>query len=390
MAYVKNTWVDREGTTRYHETVDEDGALIFTPDYEKVTEIGTPVNADNMNHIEEGIEEHETRIVNLENKKEKSGLYTGQTIFSLDPIIDEGVHLLDGSVLSVGGIYDSFITDYITNLYTNYPQRFCTEAEWQQSVTTYGVCGKYVYTEGVSVRLPKVTGHVEGTIDASALGDIVEAGLPNITGSFLGESSAETGAFYKNGEIQAGNTAVGSSVDDQIILFDASRSNPIYKDGVNTVQTQSILGYMYIVVATTTKTQTEVDIDNIATDLNGKADVDLSNCTKPYIIESYDDGQNWYDLYSDGTALEGGYVEVASNTFNYPITFLLNYIEEPIVVTTVAMKASYSSNTGNAQINSVMMRAGTISNISATEFQIAYIDSSLSKRNMWIARGKTR
>lgn len=67
MAYVKNTWVDREGQTRYHETIDDDGALIFTPDYEKVTEIGTPVNADNMNHIEEGIEDHENRITVLEN-----------------------------------------------------------------------------------------------------------------------------------------------------------------------------------------------------------------------------------------------------------------------------------------------------------------------------------
>ena len=56
MAYVKNNWVDREGTTRYFETVDSDGAKIFTPDYTQVTEMGTPVNADNMNHIEEGIE----------------------------------------------------------------------------------------------------------------------------------------------------------------------------------------------------------------------------------------------------------------------------------------------------------------------------------------------
>ena len=66
MAYIKNTWADREGQTRYHETIDDDGALIFTPDYEKVTEMGTPVNADNMNHIEEGIEDHENRITVLE------------------------------------------------------------------------------------------------------------------------------------------------------------------------------------------------------------------------------------------------------------------------------------------------------------------------------------
>lgn len=66
MAYIKNNWVDREGQTRYFETVDDDGALIFTPDYTQVTELGTPVNADNMNHIEEGIEDHENRITVLE------------------------------------------------------------------------------------------------------------------------------------------------------------------------------------------------------------------------------------------------------------------------------------------------------------------------------------
>lgn len=54
MTYVKNTWVDQEGQVRYTETTD-DGYKIFTPNFEEVTEIGTPVNAANMNHIEDGI-----------------------------------------------------------------------------------------------------------------------------------------------------------------------------------------------------------------------------------------------------------------------------------------------------------------------------------------------
>lgn len=56
MAYIKNTWVDQEGQVRYTETTDGD-YKIFTANYEEVTELGTPVNADNMNHIEDGIEE---------------------------------------------------------------------------------------------------------------------------------------------------------------------------------------------------------------------------------------------------------------------------------------------------------------------------------------------
>ena len=41
--------------------------------------------------------------------------------------------------------------------------------------------------------------------------------------------------------------------------------------------TTSLEGYYYIVVATSSKTDIQVDIDEIATDLNGKADVDLTN-----------------------------------------------------------------------------------------------------------------
>ena len=64
MAYVKNTWVDQAGQVRYTETED-DGYKIFTANYEEVTEIGTPVNATNMNHIEDGIGACDTAITSL-------------------------------------------------------------------------------------------------------------------------------------------------------------------------------------------------------------------------------------------------------------------------------------------------------------------------------------
>ena len=55
-------------------------------------------------------------------------------------------------------------------------------------------------------------------------------------------------------------------------------NNSIYGKS-NTVQPQTIKGYYYIVIATSTKTDIQVDIDEIATDLNGKADTDLTNIT---------------------------------------------------------------------------------------------------------------
>ena len=154
------------------------------------------------------------------------------------------------------------------------------EANWQQSVTDYGVCGKFVYDSvNNTVRLPKITGIVEGTTDASALGDLVEAGLPNITGS-LGEIACRnrisTGAFNASGI--AWNYASNSAGNGMNATFDASRSSSIYGNS-STVQPQTIKAFYYIVIANSTKTEIQVDIDEIATDLNGKADVDLTNTT---------------------------------------------------------------------------------------------------------------
>ena len=109
MAYVKNNWVDREGVTRYFETIDNDGALIFTPDYTQITEIGTPVNADNMNHIEEGIEDHETRISILE--KGGIGLPIGSIFQAIRTDIPENCLRLDGTEYSSG--FADFVSNFL-------------------------------------------------------------------------------------------------------------------------------------------------------------------------------------------------------------------------------------------------------------------------------------
>lgn len=207
----------------------------------------------------------------------------GEIIEAALPLTDAGLHLLDGSLILGGGIYDEFV-QYIAGLVSTYPACFTTEAAWQQSVTNYGVCGKFVYNSvNNTVRLPKITGIVEGTTDLSALGDLVEAGCPNITG----KTTLNVAQFTTSG-ISGGSGAIkqtfktsynwaGSNrFDGAEIEIDASRSSSIYGNST-TVQPQTIKVLYYIVVAASIKTDVEVDIDNIATDLNGKADVDLSN-----------------------------------------------------------------------------------------------------------------
>lgn len=79
----------------------------------------------------------------------------GELVYSLIPLSSPDLHVLDGALLSAGGAYDGVITA-VAAVKTAHPSLFCTEAEWQASVTKTGICGKFVYTAGVSLRLPKM------------------------------------------------------------------------------------------------------------------------------------------------------------------------------------------------------------------------------------------
>lgn len=323
MAYVKNIWVDQdvERPKTYEVTNNQDGSITLTDSFGLVTELGTPVNETNMNHIEDGIDGCAIRKHNLTETfnlgewvlggtGDDEGIYKslvannvgnaisddtkwekvemggnsrniGEIVASTIPLTDAGLHLLDGALLQYGS-YQAFI-DYIADLYDsgNYTAIFDTEANWQSAVAQYGVCGKFVYDSvNNTVRLPKITGFTEGTIDPTVLGDLVEAGLPNITGTLVefghGVHSADTDGAFRTTYVSGAGSASGSGLSYKDTTFDASRSSSIYGNSL-TVQPQAIKVLYYIVVATLTKTDIEVDIDEIATDLNGKADVDLTN-----------------------------------------------------------------------------------------------------------------
>ena len=201
----------------------------------------------------------------------------GEIVSSTIPLTDAGLHLLDGALISGSGSYADFVT-YIASIYNLSLNYFCSEADWQASVSTYGSCGKFVYDSvNNTVRLPKINNILQATTDVTKLGDLVEAGLPNITGTFRGINYGDaSGAFT----LQSSNYGYANfnahNGDVTKWTFNASRSSSIYGNS-NTVQPQTIKVLYYIVIATSTKTAIQVDIDEIATDLNGKADVDLSN-----------------------------------------------------------------------------------------------------------------
>lgn len=236
----------------------------------------------------------------------------GEIVQSTIPQTDAGLHLLDGSLLQYGS-YASFI-DHIASIYDSgdYPSLFTTEADWQASVTTYGACPRFVY-DSVSntVRIPKRNTEHGNLIKSYKSGSnwyrVYEDGWCE-QGGFVATTVNAVQSYTANLHIAYTdtsffftrstnwtttiNTSLNSSLDNgfqskttQSVTFRQHESSLDagvywYASGyvdVSGYQYSPI--YEYLVIATSTKTSIEVDIDEIATDLNGKADVDLTNVT---------------------------------------------------------------------------------------------------------------
>lgn len=148
----------------------------------------------------------------------------GEIVISTVPLVDAGLHLADGALISGSGSYADFVTDMAGLVSTN-PDLFETESNWQSSVSTYGVCGKYVYDSvNNTIRLPKLIGFIEGTTDATTLGDLIQAGLPNITSTFgcdYTTTSHLSGAMYAKSTYSGGAYAI-SAITATEVGFEAS------------------------------------------------------------------------------------------------------------------------------------------------------------------------
>lgn len=146
------------------------------------------------------------------------------------------------------------------------------------SITEDGLNGKSFHSEVtltetittdeiVSFRLPAVI-NIQGVFDLQNAGLTVQAGLPNIKGMVYyghGYLVDATGAFYrgKSGSLQ--RTVEGRTEQDYELLFDASRSNPIY--GNNTTVQEEAIQYP-CVIRLATGQETEVNIRNDIESLN--------------------------------------------------------------------------------------------------------------------------
>lgn len=217
----------------------------------------------------------------------------GEVVVSTIPLTDAGLHLLDGALISGSGSYSAFVS-YMADLYNSgdYSARFTTEANWQASVASNGLCSQFVYDSvNNTVRLPKwgnIAYTKQYTLTLASYvpvrGNGIALGITNGTDLLGLSNSSPNGLSVYTGLYGKGVGATWSGTHPTVanlgtgVTTDGTKSGLIAEtSGVAGLTNDPLSCYYYIVVATSTKTDIEVDIDEIATDLNGKADVDLTN-----------------------------------------------------------------------------------------------------------------
>jgi hypothetical protein len=171
MAYTKNTWVDQdvERPKTYEVTNNQDGSITLTDSFGLVTELGTPVNATNMNHIEDGILDCYNDLVNKSGDTmtgdllldEGAGYKCNVSLPSSTPSTNTYIsayEILNDNV-GVGGFYAGYLTNGSTisriqhkrvvnnttvysqlnvgvdasgNAFCNFPNTTCVDGEWTQ------------------------------------------------------------------------------------------------------------------------------------------------------------------------------------------------------------------------------------------------------------------
>ena len=233
------------------------------------------------------------------------GLSIGDVVYSYSSLSSENpgkLPLFTGeTIASANTIYPEFY-----NWVLVHTELQCTAEEYESALTTYGECAKYVIGSG-SLRLPLIKNYIKAANTTDGVKNI-EAGLPNVTGTFSGLShSTPVGAFTIEtflGSLQ-GSSSGGGAVKEG---FDASRSSDVYGKS-STVTPASTTLYPWVVAYTAAVPASTAQAAEFQQGLSGKADTNLGNIPSnyDYVVETYTDEQgNWYRKYKSGWVEQGG------------------------------------------------------------------------------------
>lgn len=198
-----------------------------------------------------------------------------------------GAYLLNGqTIANCQTLYPQFWAWISAEAQAGRVRTVADNAAYDAELSEKGNCGAFVLNAGGTagaVRLPSVEyGFVMGA-PGPQIGQTLEAGVPNIQGSFgakqftaYGEGWGE-GAFYA--ENPSGDSAGGGSSGKTTVFYlDASRSSSVYGNST-TVQPPAVRFPYCIQVYHATSPLSEQQAAQLASEMQIRADTSLSNLT---------------------------------------------------------------------------------------------------------------
>lgn len=263
-------------------------------------------------------------------------LPVGHMYFSIEPNVPAG------RLPAMGATYNRALYADLWN-WANSVGLVKSESEWQaQASANDGNCAFYSDGDGsTTFRVPSIKCWVKGA-DGEEVGSYSEAGLPNIEGSVktrrYGESAIETFG-YAQGAFKAGDKAdwnvsttfraIDKSNTGEYLRFNASLSNPIYGNS-DTVQPPSIVGMWLIVAYGTVTNVGNADVGNVMQAVEqvqtGLGTLEQGVGTAiDYIVESYRNGTEWYEVYKSGKVRQGGKGTGGTSKSGASVAFLLPF-----------------------------------------------------------------
>ena len=187
-----------------------------------------------------------------------NGLPVGFEYFTINK------NIRTGSLPLLGGLYSRELYADLWSWVQEQPGYLISETEWQQKFqANNGNVPFYSSGDGTTTfRVPSLKCWVKSGSEITEVGSYLEAGLPNITGSYPvteGFNTQSAGALYRDGTITG---ASGVDNNGSILRIDASRVNSIYGKSEE-VTPESIVG-LYCVIAFSTISNTgNLDVQSI-------------------------------------------------------------------------------------------------------------------------------
>ena len=221
MAYTKNVWTDQqvERPRTYTVTENQDNTITLQDAFGVATDLGTPVNATNMNHIEEGIEQCYTDLVQRKSTTSATGNSTIPVYIDATGKVQECSRSIPNTaellqqIYPVGAIYIGMTSSCpISALF----------GTWE------------LISGGLTLQQANITYPV---------GTEIPAGLPNIKGTFPTIEGASRcynlnnfgDAIYRYKSNNSSDVDNSNGDADDTAALDASRVSSVYRD-VDTVQ----------------------------------------------------------------------------------------------------------------------------------------------------------